>query len=220
MKTIVVAPHPDDEVLGSAGTILRRKAEGAEVAWLIVTGMKSGSGWSEAQTERRSAEIEKIKSFFQFDEVFQLNFPPSGLNSTLMGDLINAISQVFQRYQPVEVLVPHPSDVHSDHRYVFDAVASCSKWFRYPSIKRILAYETLSETGFGLKSSQPFVPTVFINIAPYLDAKLKAMEIYASELGDFPFPRSHSAISALAQFRGASSGFEAAEAFELLSERT
>ena len=64
MKTIVVAPHPDDEVLGSAGTILRRKAEGAEVAWLIVTGMKSGSGWTEAQIEKRSIEIEKIKTFF------------------------------------------------------------------------------------------------------------------------------------------------------------
>jgi LmbE family N-acetylglucosaminyl deacetylase len=219
MKTIVVAPHPDDEVLGSAGTILRRKAEGAEVAWLIVTGMKTESGWTEEQIGKRAAEIEKIKAFFQFDEVFQLNFPPAGLNSTLMGDLINAISHVFQSYQPEEVLVPHPSDVHSDHRYVFDAVTSCSKWFRYPYIKRILAYETLSETGFALKVSQPFIPTVFINITPYLDEKLQAMDIYASELGDFPFPRSHSAICALAHFRGALSGFEAAEAFELLSER-
>ena len=109
--------------------------------------------------------------------------------------------------------------MHTDHRLVFDAVASCTKWFRYPSVKRVLAYETLSETDFGLGTSQSFRPNVFVNIEPYLDDKIRAMDIYASEIGEFPFPRSHEAIQALAILRGAASGFKTAEAFELLRER-
>jgi LmbE family N-acetylglucosaminyl deacetylase len=102
---------------------------------------------------------------------------------------------------------------------VFDAVASCTKWFRYPSINRILAYETLSETDFGLSTEQAFRPNVFVDIESFLDRKLQAMEVYKSEMGEFPFPRSREAIRALAAVRGAASGFKAAEAFELLRER-
>ena len=136
-----------------------------------------------------------------------------------MSDLVAAISNVFKAFQPDEVFVPHPSDVHTDHRIVFDAVAGCTKWFRHPSIKRVLSYETISETDFGLGISKVFQPNVMIDIEPYLADKLRAMEIYASELSEFPFPRSHKAMQALATLREAASGFVAAEAFELLRER-
>ena len=82
-----------------------------------------------------------------------------------------------------------------------------------------MSYETLSETDFGLGAGQGFRPNVFVDIEPYLTDKLRAMDIYASELGEFPFPRSHEAILALATLRGAASGFKAAEAFELVYER-
>lgn len=219
MKTIVIAPHPDDEVLGAGGTLLRRKAEGATVAWLIVTGITTGTGWSEEKIKQRADEIKRITALFGFDSVFELNFPTTQLDQVPMSDLVAAVSNVFKTFEPEEVLVPHPSDVHTDHRMVFDAVASCTKWFRYPSIKRVLAYETLSETDFGLGTKQGFRANVFVNIEPYLDNKLRAMDIYASELGEFPFPRSHESIRALATLRGAASGFKAAEAFELLRER-
>lgn len=219
MKTIVIAPHPDDEVLGAGGTLLRRKAEGATVAWLIVTGITTGSGWSEEKIKQRTDEIKRITALFGFDAVFELNFPTTQLDQVPMSDLVAAVSNVFKTFEPEEVFVPHPSDVHTDHRMVFDVVASCTKWFRYPSIKRVLAYETLSETDFGLGAEHCFRANVFVNIEPYLDRKLRAMDIYASELGEFPFPRSHEPIRALATLRGAASGFKAAEAFELLRER-
>ncbi|MDB6059945.1 MAG: hypothetical protein JWM78_48 [Verrucomicrobiaceae bacterium] len=219
MKTIVIAPHPDDEVLGVGGTLLRRKAEGATVAWLIVTSISTQAGWSKEKVKQRVDEINRITHFFGFDEVFQLNFPSAQLDRIPMSDLVSAISAAFKSYQPNEVFLPHPADIHSDHRVVFDAVASCTKWFRYPSITRILAYETLSETDFGLSAEHAFRPNVFVNIESFLDRKLQAMEVYKSELGEFPFPRSSEAIKALAAVRGAASGFKAAEAFELLRER-
>lgn len=219
-KTLVVAPHPDDEVLGVGGTLLRRKAEGVNVAWLIVTDISVQSGWSEAKVKQRADEVKRVSELFGFDEVFTLNFPTTRLDCVPMSDLVAGISEVFKSFEPEEVFVPHPSDVHTDHRLVFDAAASCTKWFRYPSVKRVLAYETLSETDFGLGTNQGFRPNVFVDIEPFIDDKLRAMDIYASELGVFPFPRSHETIKALAALRGAASGFKAAEAFELLRERS
>ena len=176
-------------------------------------------GWSEEKINQRAHEIAIVTALFGFDSVFELNFPTTQLDQVPMSDLVAAISNVFKKFEPEEVFVPHPADVHTDHRMVFDAVASCTKWFRYPSVKRVLAYETLSETDFGLGTSQGFRPNVFVNIEPYLNDKIRAMDIYASEIGEFPFPRSHEAIQALAILRGAASGFKAAEAFELLRER-
>ncbi len=220
MNTIVIAPHPDDEVLGVGGTLLRRKAAGEKVAWLIVTAIPVESGWSTDKIKKRTDEIKQVTELFDFNEVFTLDFPTTQLDRVPMAELVARISDVFRLFEPEEVFVPHPSDVHTDHRMVFDAVASCTKWFRYPFVKRILAYETLSETDFGLGTERGFRPNVFVDIAPFLESKLRAMEIYESELGAFPFPRCHEAIRALATLRGAASGFKAAEAFELLRERS
>jgi len=220
MKTIVVAPHPDDEVLGVGGTLLRRKAEGAKVAWLIVTSLSIEYGWSKEKVKQRAVEIKRIEAFLGFDEVFILDFPTTRLDRVPMSDLVDGISDAFKKFQPEEVFVPHPLDVHTDHRIVYDATVSCTKWFRYPSVKRVLAYETLSETDFSLGTDRRFCPNVFIDIEPFLNDKLLAMDIYSSELGAFPFPRSHEAIRALAMLRGAASGFMAAEAFELLREKS
>lgn len=218
MNTIIVAPHPDDEVLGVGGTILRRKAEGKKVAWLIITSIDAQS-WGSENVKRRANEIESISNLLNFDQVFQLNFPAAQLDRVPMSELVGSIAEVFKNFEPGEVFLPHFSDVHTDHRIVFDAISSCAKWFRHPSVKRVLAYETLSETGFGLSASNSFRPNTFINIEPYLDDKLDAMKIYTSEMGAHPFPRSLDAIRALATLRGSASGFKSAEAFELLVER-
>lgn len=218
-KTLIVAPHPDDEILGCGGTLLRRKAEGGVLAWLIVTGMTEQTGWPAERIQRRDAEIKRVAELVGFDQVFNLYLPPAGLDELPMGDLVSTFSAVFTSFAPEEVFVPHRGDVHSDHRVTFDVVAACAKWFRYPSVRRVLAYETVSETEFGLARETAFQPNYFVDIAAYLDRKLEIMTAYPSELGEFPFPRSLRAIRALAEWRGASAGYLAAEAFELLRER-
>tara|TARA_B100000767_G_scaffold195228_1_gene182271 strand:+ start:19886 stop:20548 length:663 start_codon:yes stop_codon:yes gene_type:complete len=219
MRTIVVAPHPDDETLGVGGTLLRRKSEGASLAWLIVTSISVESGWSSEKVKQRADEIQRITQLYGFDEVYSLNFQTTRLDTIPMGDIVEAVSKVVKKFKPAEVFVPHPGDVHTDHHVVFDAVSASTKWFRFPSVKRILTYETLSETDFGLAKGQAFCPNVFVDIEHFFSKKLQAMDIYSSEMGGFPFPRSHKAIQALATLRGSASGFKAAEAFELLRER-
>jgi LmbE family N-acetylglucosaminyl deacetylase len=218
LKSLVVAPHPDDEVLGVGGTLLRRKAEGAELGWLIMTRISVEAGWSSEMVLKRQQEIMQITELFGFDSVFELNYTTTQLDQIPLSDLINAVSGVIESFTPDEIFIPHPSDIHSDHRVTFDSVASSTKWFRSPTIKRVLAYETLSESDFALGPNRRFQPNVFMNIEGHLEDKLRAMGIYSSEVGEFPFPRSNQAISALATLRGASSGFKQAEAFELLRE--
>jgi LmbE family N-acetylglucosaminyl deacetylase len=219
VRTLIVAPHPDDEVLGAGGTLLRRKKEGVTTACLFLTRVDDDMEWSEEKIARRSAEIEQAVKLLQFDSFFQLDFPARKLDVVPMNILVEAISRVFSEFEPTEVFVPHPSDIHSDHRVAFQAAMSCTKWFRFPFIKRVLAYETLSETDFGLEREASFRPNVFLNIEDEIEEKLLALKIYSSEIGEFPFPRSTEAVRALATVRGAASGYSSAEAFELLRER-
>lgn len=220
MKTLVVAPHPDDETLGPGGTLLRRRAEGAEVAWVIVTGISIATGWDKSTVLRRAEEIRRVAERYRFDAIYEMRFQTTRLDQVPSADLVSEFSRIFKEFQPEEVFVPHPNDVHSDHRVVFEAVGSCTKWFRYPSVKRVLAYETLSETDFILEQVKGFRPNVFVNIEDNLEEKLSILDIYATELGAFPFPRSHETVRALATLRGAASGYKAAEAFELMRDRS
>ena len=109
------------------------------------------------------------------------------------------------------------SDAHSDHRYLSDAVMSCTKSFRYPFIKKVLMYECISETEFAPAFFEKvFIPNYFVDITKYIDKKLEIMRIFESELGEPPFPRSLENIKALARFRGSSIGFHFAEAFQVV----
>lgn len=219
MISLIVAPHPDDETLGCGGTILKQIAEGVEVHWLIVTSMKVNENWSLERLEAREAEIAKVAKSFGFSRTHRLDLPSTQLDTLPFSDVVKAFGDLFQAIAPNVVYVPHRGDAHSDHRIVFDAVSACSKWFRYSSIRKVYAYETLSETRFSLRQDADFLPNTFVDIAGFLDSKIEIMQIYESELGEFPFPRSAEAISALASLRGCESGFKASEAFQLLLDR-
>jgi LmbE family N-acetylglucosaminyl deacetylase len=218
-KTLVIAPHPDDELLGCAGILLRRKRENAEIGWMIVTDMSSDHGWPDERIRERRAEIATITTEVGFGAVFNLGIPTTKVCGVPQSELIERIGAVFRAFLPTEVLVPHRADVHGDHRCVFDAVIACTKWFRFPSICRVLAYETISETEFGLGGFGVFQPNYFVDITEFIEKKVKLISTYRSEIGTPPFPRSVENIRALATFRGATSGFMAAEAFQLLLER-
>lgn len=222
MKTLVVAPHPDDELLGCGGTLLRRTAEGSTVAWLLITAITEEGGWSADRIAQRSLEIEKVcKGLGVASEHFYpLGFPTAQLDRAPMDTLVSRISSVFKEFEPEEVLLPYPGDVHSDHRIVFEAASACTKWFRYPNIKRVLAYETPSETDFGIDPRDSgFKPNVYVDVSKQMDRKIELMRIYESEMGEFPFPRSEATLRALAVLRGSQAGFDAAEAFILVREQ-
>ncbi|GIQ62818.1 GlcNAc-PI de-N-acetylase [Paenibacillus cisolokensis] len=218
-KVLVVAPHPDDESLGCGGTLLKHISEGDQVYWLIVTGIDTDHGFSEQRVTEREKEIEAIGRAYPFTHTYSLRFPTTELDTVPMNALVQSFSRVFQEVQPDIIYIPYRGDIHSDHKYVFDAATACTKWFRYPFVKRVLVYETLSETEFGLNpDANGFKPNVFMNITSFLQKKLEIMQIYKSEFAEHPFPRSSNSVEALARYRGSTAGFQAAEAFMLLKE--
>tara|TARA_B100001989_G_scaffold235798_1_gene197286 strand:- start:3301 stop:3972 length:672 start_codon:yes stop_codon:yes gene_type:complete len=219
-KVLVVAPHPDDETLGCGGTILKHKAQGDEVYWLIVTEMNSKGGYSDKEISERNKQIENVSKAYKFNEVFRLGFESSYLDTLPMAEIIKEFSKVLKKLQPEILYIPFKNDVHSDHEVVFNSIIAASKTFRNKKIKSLYVYETISETDFGsVKSfSDTFTPNVFIDISKFLKKKISIMKIYKSEIKKFPFPRSEKSINALAILRGAQSGTLAAESFMLLKE--
>lgn len=221
MKSLIIAPHPDDELLGCGGTLLRRTSEGMTVGWVLMTAITTEKGWSKQQIENRSSEIERVRDGLGIssDHLYRLNFPTAELDQIPSSTLISSLAKVFKAFEPEEVFLPHPGDIHSDHRITFEVAAACTKWFRYPSVKRILTYETLSETDFGFDQvSGGFKPNLFVDITEELQHKLALLSVYHSEIAEHPFPRSLDAVRAQALLRGAQRGVQAAEAFQLLRE--
>lgn len=218
-KVLVIAPHPDDETLGCGGTILRHINAGDEVSWLIATEMQKAIGFSDDKIDQRRNQIQGVAKLYGFSSVFGLPFPTTRLDTIPLGDIVKAISDVFITAQPEVIYLPYRGDVHTDHKIIFDAAIACTKWFRYAYVKRILAYETLSETDFAVNpGDNGFRPNVYVDIENFMERKLKIMQSYMGEIGEFPFPRSDDAILSLAKVRGACAGFKAAEAFMLIKE--
>ena len=214
---IVISAHPDDETLGTGGTLLKHKEKGDEIYWLIVTNVFENQGFSKERIESRQIEIEKVAKYFGFKQVFKLDYPTMTLSSSSLINLVPEISKIFMEVKPEVIYSLNRSDAHSDHRYLSDAVMSCTKSFRYPFIKKVLMYECISETEFAPAFFEKvFIPNYFVDITDFIDKKLEIMRIFESELSDPPFPRSEENIKALARFRGSSVGYHYAEAFQVV----
>lgn len=214
MKILVIAPHPDDEVLGCGGTIAKHVKNGDDVCLCIITKAYLPD-WPEEFIANRPKEIEAASSILGIKETILLDFPTVKLDTIPQKELIDRISSVVMKIKPDILYVPHKGDLHKDHRLVFEASLVAAR--PGGSIKKILSYETLSETDFG-QVLEPFVPTVYEDIAETFEIKIEAMNAYASEIKQTPHPRSIDLIEILAKKRGSESGLRFAESFVLIRE--
>lgn len=216
-KIIIISAHPDDETLGAGGTLLKHKAQGDEIYWLIVTNISESQGFSSDRVLSRQHEIEKVSKSFGFTKTFKLDYPTMTLSSSSINEIVPKISAIFQEVLPEVVYTLNRSDAHSDHRYISDAVMACTKSFRYPFIKKVLMYECISETEFAPAFPEKmFIPNYFVDISEYMETKIEIMNVFESEMGVHPFPRNEKNIRALATFRGAVAGANYAEAFQVV----
>ena len=214
-KVLIIAVHPDDETLGCGGTLLKHKANGDEIHWLICTTIDK----SHSYYETREKEIEKVSNLYGFDSVHNLRLKTMQVDEYSMSELVDKISKVINEVKPNIIYLPFKGDVHSDHRKIFEASFSCTKTFRYPFIKKIYMIETWRETEFAPSTKEDsFIPNVFVDISEYFEKKIEIMKVFESEIAPHPFPRSERNLRALATFRGATCGYEYAESFVLLKE--
>ena len=214
-KILIIAVHPDDETLGCGGTLLKHKANGDEVHWLICTQTDIKNDFYTT----REQEIEKVHDLYNFDTVTNLQLKTMQVDEYSMSALIGKISKIINEVKPNIIYLPFKGDVHSDHRKIFEASYSCTKSFRYPFIKKIYMIETLSETEFAPSTKEDsFIPNVFVDISEFMDKKIEILKVFESEIAEHPFPRSERNLKALATLRGATCGCEYAESFILLKE--
>jgi N-acetylglucosamine malate deacetylase 1 len=219
-RTLVMAPHPDDEILGAGGTIARLTAEGEDVFVAVVTEGRppafSASMVATVQQEALSAH-----KLLGVKETFWLKQPAAALSEIPHSSLNAAIFDVVTKINPTTLLIPFVGDIHMDHQLTFLSSLVASRPHQNVFPKTILAYETLSETNWNAPYITPsFVPNVFINIQDYISKKLDAMRIFSSQLKQFPHERSIEALSALAVLRGATVACRAAEAFVMVRQIT
>ena len=212
---LVIAVHPDDETLGCGGTLLKHKASGDEVHWLICTTIDKTNSYYKT----REDELKIVADAYKFNSVNNLRLKTMQVDEYGMSSLIDKISNVINTIKPNIIYLPFKSDVHSDHRKIFEASYSCTKSFRYPFIKKIYMMEILSETEFAPSTKEDsFIPNTFVDISAYFEKKIEIMKIFKSEISMHPFPRSERNLKSLSTLRGATSGCEYAESFVLLKE--
>ena len=215
---LVVAPHPDDEVLGAGGTIARLSAAGEDVYVVIVT-KGFPPHWDEEFIARGRAEAAEAHRVLGVRETFFLDFPAAALDTVAHRDLNARMGEVFARVRPHTVLIPFVGDIHADHQLVFLSALVASRPSTAAPPRMVLAYETLSETNWNAPYLSPaFAPTVYVDISEQLDTKVRAMECFGSQIKPFPHERSAEALRALATMRGCTVGVRAAEAFVLVRQ--
>jgi LmbE family N-acetylglucosaminyl deacetylase len=215
-RTLVIAPHPDDEVLGAGGTMAKLSESGQEVFVAVVTTGKPPI-FSEESVARVRAEAKNAHDLLGVKETFWLDQPAAELSGVKNIVLNGAIGDVVQRIAPQTILVPFPGDIHVDHQLVFQSALVASRPHQATYPRTILAYETLSETNWNAPYiTPPFVPNVYLDISNYLERKISAMRKFTSQLRSPPHERSVESLRSLAVMRGATVHREAAESFVLV----
>lgn len=218
MNVLVVAPHPDDEVLGCGGTIAKYADNGDDVYVAIVT--KGCEPLFPAdQVEAVRNECLKADRFLGVKETIFMDFPAAMIEVVSRYKFNEAFIQLVQKIKPDIVYIPHRGDMQLDHKMVVDAAMVALRPKYQHVVKKVYAYETLSETGWDVPNvTNEFIPNAYSDISEFLGKKLEAMEIFTTQLAAYPNARSLGAVKALAMYRGALVNMDAAEAFVTIRE--
>ena len=215
-KLLVVAPHPDDEILGAGGTMARFTRSGGSVTVLTVAAHMPPI-YPPAVHEKTVAEARRAHAVIGVSESIFLDYPAVCLSQIPLWEFNAAIQEVVSRVRPQFLLLPY-WDRHVDHRAVFDGVMVAARPVgEARGIKIVAAYETLSETHWNAPHLEPnFTPNWCVDITNSIETKLEAMACYESQMHAFPQPRSLEALKALGLFRGSQAGFGYGEGFHIL----
>lgn len=220
MNILVVAAHPDDELLGCAGTIARHAASGDRVHILIVAeGATARAEGGQEQVQALQQAARKAADILGAEPPRFAGMPDNRLDSRPILDVTQAVEAVVEEVKPSVVYTHHGGDLNRDHRILHEAVVTACRPLPGRSIKKLLTFETLSSTEWASDAvGSPFRPRHFVDISETLEDKLLALDCYQAEMRAFPHPRSREAVAALAALRGSQVGLLAAEAFDLVYE--
>ena len=217
-KILVIAAHPDDEVLGCGGTMARLAREGNEIYTLMM-----GEGIT-ARDEKRNIRLRKkelnelrkqvdsANRILGVKKTFIYGFPDNRFDSVDLLDIIKKIEEVKREIKPEIVFTQHEKDLNIDHQILYKAVLAATRPMNGETVKEIYSFEALSSTEWSYPLN--FFPDVYFDITDTLKIKIKAMGVYKSELKNFSHPRSLEGIKLNAQCWGMRVGHKYVEAFK------
>ena len=224
MKTLIIAAHPDDEVLGCGGTIAKLVAQGEEVHILILaTGLTSRVGFDMAKdADALKIHLERASRAGALLGAKNVNFgglPDQKMDTLPLLEVTQRIEAEIESVKPQTIFTHHGGDLNMDHVITFRATLTATRPMPGSVVRSVYAYEVPSSTEWAFQKFEPkFQPNLFHDITETLPKKIEAMQIYESEAREFPHPRSPQALQAIARRWGSVVGLNAAEAFEVIWE--
>ena len=221
-NVLVIAAHPDDEVLGCGGTIAKHVALGATVDVVILAeGITARSEIrSREGSKKELSELTKIaqaaNDILGVNSLTLHNFADNRMDSIDRLEVIKFVEKLIDKFKPSVIYTHHSGDVNIDHRIIHEAVITACRPIPDHSVKQLLFFEVASSTEWQPAVSAPyFAPNWFVDISDFLVLKLKALEVYNTEMREYPHSWSIKALEYLARWRGATVGVQAAESFIL-----
>jgi LmbE family N-acetylglucosaminyl deacetylase len=222
VKVLVVAAHPDDEILGCGATAARLVAEGHEVQFAIL-----GEGMTSRHANRGDSDPKQLSALQRHAQAAAAKvgvknlvlhrLPDNRLDTIPLLEVVKIVEDLVDQFRPEVIYTHHAGDLNVDHGVVQRAVLTATRPVAGKTVRKIYAFEVPSSTEWAFQRLEPhFRPNVFVDVTRTLDAKIAAMECYETESRKFPHPRSPQALRAIATRWGTVAGFEAAEAFELV----
>lgn len=217
---LVVAAHPDDELLGCGGTAARLAQEGHAVYMAILgEGITSRSARREEADERALSDLRdcshRVAKLLGVKELSLHSLPDNRFDTLPLLDVVKIVEDLIDRFRPAAVYTHHGGDLNVDHQVVSRAVLTATRPVEGHPVGELYMFEIASSTEWAFQQLSPaFKPNVFVDIEQTLSLKLEGMRLYESEARPFPHPRSAEALTAIAQRWGSVVGRKAAEAFE------
>jgi len=214
-QILVVAAHPDDEVLGCSGTMARHVSDGDKVYVVFMSdGVTSRTCVESNEVEVRKQAAKDASNILGIVQSPRfLGFPDNRMDAVALLDIVQTLEQVIDEIEPEVVYTHHLGDLNIDHKITHQAVMTACRPQPEFCVREIYSFEVLSSTEWS--TNNPFIPNYFVDISDTLELKISAIKAYNSELRTFPHARSIESIKALAKYRGASMGIRAAEAFKV-----
>ena len=215
-RVTVISAHPDDETLGCGATLLKHKAAGHELSWVIATEPWSPL-FSSEWIDRRERQIKLVTEAYGMCRVERLGFPTTKLDTVSIVDISEKMRSALKQTKPDRLYSVFPFDAHSDHRITFEAAYNAIKPFNASVIPDFYCYETLSSTELAppLYGKQ-FAPNAFSNVNNFIHQKFELLKIYEGEIHSAPHPRSLELVGSLAKLRGSLAGVHYGEAFMIM----
>jgi len=215
-KILVVAAHPDDEIIGCGGTLLKHIYNKDDVFVVYASDGESSRVNGKNKILKRKKQAKDVAKIAKIKKIFFLDYPDNQMDKINLLKISKSISLIVDKIKPDIIYTHHYNDLNIDHRITFEATMVACRPIKKKNVTEIYSFEILSSSEWYGRKDSNFKPNVYVDINAFFEKKLDLMKIYKDEIMPTPHPRSLRSITSKAASRGSEVSVLYAEAFELI----